>query len=169
MRVLRGWPFLWLAAPILTIAACGESGPALPGSAPSLDALGRFVWASLVAGDSVALESVRLSEYEHNELVWPELPASRHEVNFPVDLAWEYIQQRNHAARQRLVSTFRGSGARLEAVACRGQTESFATFQVLRYCYLVLQDPRRGRMDAQVFRYVHVMNGGYKIFRYYDD
>ncbi len=158
-----------VAAGVLTLVACDHDAQPLPGSAPSLEALGRTVWDALVSGDTAALAAVRLTEYEHNELVWPVLPAARPEVDFPVDLAWENIERRNHRARSRLLAAFRDSDAELRATECRGETEEFETFHVLQDCCLVLHHPRRGRLDLQAFRYVHVMNHGYKIFRYYDD
>ncbi len=158
-----------LTVTILTVGACADEAPPLPGSAPSLERLGQTVWSALVTEDTTALTALRLTEHEHNDRVWPQLPASRPEVNFPVDLAWENIQLRNRRAITRLLASFRGSRAELRTTECRGETEEYRTFHVLQDCYLVLQHPDGGRFHLQAFRYVHVMNGGYKIFRYYDD
>ena len=166
----RSFPILAaLTVAILTVGACADEAPPLPGSAPSLESLGRTVWSALVTGDTTTLTALRLTEHEHNDRVWPELPASRPEVAFPVDLAWENIQLRNRRAITRLLASFRGSRAELRTTECRGETGEFRTFHVLHDCYLVLEHPDRGRVQLQAFRYVHVMNGGYKVFRYYDD
>jgi len=122
----------------------------------------------LTAGDTLALEALRLTEGEHNEVIWPELPSGRPEVNFPVDLAWENVTLRNRRDLTRALSWFRGRTAEYEAVECRGDTEEFASFFVLTDCYIVFDTAADGPLEAQVFKDVVVRNGGYKIFRYYE-
>ena len=94
----------------VAVAACGNADVAeevesaervadvslrFEGAAPSLDFLAEGVLQAMARQDEPMLEAYRLSEYEHNEVVWPELPASAPEVNFPLDYAWENIQNRN--------------------------------------------------------------------------
>lgn len=146
-----------------------ERAPRITGGAPSLDALGQEAWTALVAGDTAGLRRLRLTEREHNELVWPELPASASEAGFPVDFAWQNIRTRNAAAVADLLAVFGGSGARLLDTRCAGSAESYATFRILRECGLVLEweDGTERRLEA--FRHVLEMDGRYKIFRYYSD
>jgi hypothetical protein len=128
------------------------------------------VLAALVAGDLEALQAVRLTEQEHNEVVWPELPASAPEVNFPLDYAWANIQARNGRALGRILDVYRGEDLRFGRVECRGETERFETFEVLTDCWIVFA--RRGEQEAyevQIFKDVLVRGGGHKIFRYYDE
>jgi len=124
---------------------------------------------ALAAGDTLALEALRLTEEEHNEVVWPELPASRAEANFPVDLAWENITLRNRRDLTRILPWYRGRTARFREVECRGETQEFASFFVRTDCYIVFDTAAEGRLEAQVFKDVLVRNGGYKIFRYYEE
>jgi hypothetical protein len=113
---------------------------------------------------------LRLSEYEHNTLVWPELPAAGVEIGYPVDLAWQNIELRNAAARARLVRTFRDGGPVLRGVRCTGETRRFESFEVMTGCYLDLVDPATGEARAfQLFKDVLVRAGEHKIFRYYFD
>lgn len=167
---------VWTLGALLLLGGCGGSeGPtslgedALPGSATSLESLGARVLDALAAGDTLVLEAVRLTETEHNEVVWPELPASRPEVNYPVDLAWQNIELRNRRDRHRILSWYRGRTLDFRGVECRGETRGFASFQVLTDCYIVFDTPVEGRLEAQVFKDVLQRGGGYKIFRYYDE
>ena len=140
------------------------------GSAPSLDALGRHVIAALTRGDTAGLREVRLTEAEHNVVVWPELPASRPAINFPVDFAWANIENRNRRGLDRTLPLYRGSGARFEGVRCRGATETFTTFAVHTDCWVAFSlAGREGAYEAQIFKDVLARGGGYKIFRYYDE
>ena len=150
-------------------AGAGEHATALPGSVDSLAGLADSAWTALMRGDTAAMERLRLSEYEHNRLVWPELPAARAGSGYPVDLAWQNIQIRNVAARSRLLGRYARGGPVLHGVQCEGQ-QHFRTFSVLTDCYLQLADGSgRSAGRFQLFKDVLVRNGEYKIFRYYFD
>lgn len=180
MGLLRSpaWAVLLLAAAVpLALARNGafdgatdvEGRAPFPGSAPSLEALAETVLRGLADGDTVALERVRLTEEEHNEVVWPELPAGAPAIGFPVDFAWENIQMRNRRALGRMLPGYRGREVTLHGVRCRGGTEVFRTFHVQTDCRVVFIVPGGGRVEARIFKDVLVRHGGYKIFRYYED
>jgi 2-isopropylmalate synthase len=155
------------------LVGCGEGGGAdgtrLLGSVASLDSLGRYVLSALTAGDLEALELVRLTEAEHNRVAWPELPASRPRVNYPVDLAWANLERRNRRALERTLPRYRGRDLRYRGVRCRGETQAFETFHVLTDCRLAFEDVEGRPWEAQVFKDVLVRAGGHKIFRYYEE
>lgn len=141
----------------------------MPGSVASLAGLADSAWAALLRGDTSAMERLRLSEYEHNTLVWPELPAARARIGYPVDLAWQNIQIRSAAARSRLLARYAVSGPMLRGVQCEGE-QHFQTFSVITGCYLQLADSAgRSVSRFQLFKDVLVRNGEHKIFRYYFD
>ena len=169
---------------MLFVSACAEPAGrdgALPfeGSAPSLRALGDEVLAALAKDDTATLERFRLSQQQHNGVVWPELPASRPEVNYPVDVAWENIELRNRRALGRLLPGFVGRETTLQDVQCRGAPQSFETFHVETDCWVTFDLASGdlasgdlasgGRFEAQLFKDVLVRGGGLKIFRYYED
>ena len=165
MRVL----LLCLAA----LCACSPAGAGEHATAPdaavaSLAGLADSAWAALVRGDTSAMERLRLSERAHNTLIWPELPAARAEIAYPVDLAWQNIELRNAAARVRLLRRFADGAPRLRGVHCAGETKHFETFLVLTDCYLALDDAGDVR-SFQLFKDVVVRNGEHRIFRYYFD
>jgi hypothetical protein len=153
------------------VTACGSDGPQpFDGSAASLELLGEQVLGALTRGDLGALERVRLTELEHNVVVWPELPASAPEINFPVDFAWSNIQIRNESALRRVRHFYAGRAARLERVECRGHTEAYRTFELLTDCWVVFTMGESDEvLEAQLFKDVLVRGGGHKIFRYYDE
>lgn len=158
--------------------ACSDAGggevPAsealrFEGSVATLDLLGEHVLTSLMRADTAALQQLRLTEHEHDDVVWPELPASAPEVNFPVGLAWQNIQSRNLRALGRIVPIYRSRELGLQRVECRGATQTFATFHVLTDCWMVFTAADAPRpYEAQVFEDVLVRGGGHKIFRYYE-
>lgn len=159
----------------LVVVGCTDSGAtaapgpeAFPGSASSLDALGAAAVAALATRDTTALEALRLSEMEHNEVVFPELPAGQPEVGYPVDLAWENIQLRNE---RDVVRQFRWFGEReVEHLAteCTGETQSFESFVVHTECAVHFEDSEEGELRVVLFEEVLERNGGFKVFRFYD-
>jgi hypothetical protein len=127
------------------------------------------VLSALVRGDLATLEGFRLTEHEHNDVVWPELPASAPEVNYPLDFAWQNIQMRNARGLERILPIYRDRDLGFQRVECRGETEHFETFRVLTDCWVVFAAGHRPALfEAQIFKDVLVRGGGLKIFRYYD-
>lgn len=174
-------------------AACGPTGPAtesaveteagevlgplqqdaalrFPGSARTLEKLGEQVLTALTRSDTLSLASFRLTENEHNEVVWPELPASDPEVNFPVDYAWSNIENRNRRGVARLVPIFADRTVGFQGTDCRGPIERFETFVVRTDCWVVfVTNDSPERWEAQLFKDAVERGGGLKVFRYYDE
>ena len=158
-----------VAAALLAAAlGCGGQQP-FPGSAVSLDELGREVLDALARDDRDALARFRLTETEHNTVVWPELPAAQGPSPFPIDLAWQNIQLRNGRAIPRAARIVRGAQPlEFESVLCAGEVAAFETFSVHTDCYTHFRS-RGGRYRLQLFKDVLERGGGFKIFRYYDE
>lgn len=152
------------------VGSAGADAP-FPGSAASLEALGRGVFESFTRNDREALEAFRLTEDEHNTVVWPELPAARaDETPFPLDLAWRNIQLRNGRAVPRAAEALRRAGAEaFEGAECRGAARSFKTFVVHTDCRVRFRATGGARYDILLFKDALERNGGYKVFRYYDE
>ena len=171
--ILRLMPVRAVILLSLFAGACeGSRRPgelAFQGSAPSLEALARDALRGLAASDAALLEGLRLTESEHNEAVWPELPASAPEIGFPVDLAWRNIQRRNTAALRRMGGWYRANPVRYQVTECRGETREFATFDVHTDCWVLFLTTRGELLEAQLFKDVLERDEGFKIFRYYDE
>ena len=138
------------------------------GSASSLDELAAEVLAGLTSADTSRLDAVRLTEVEHNELVYPELPAARPENNHPAGLAWSNITARNRSALRRLLPEFEGRTTELIDVECRGPTRAFASFVVHTDCWVTLRADGGAERTLQLFKDVLDWDGELKIFRYYE-
>lgn len=149
--------------------ASGTEVSPFENSVASVDALGTEVVRALGRADESALARLRLTEHEHNDVVWPELPASAPEINYPVDYAWTNIENRNRRAMARNLDTFGGRSISAHGVECRGPVEAFATFRVRTDCLVVFTvNGGVERWQAQLFKDVIERGGRYKIFRYYD-
>ncbi|MEQ9398632.1 MAG: hypothetical protein RJQ04_05640 [Longimicrobiales bacterium] len=168
------------AALALTAGACSDAtagGFGFPGAAPSLDALGRATLQAVVQGDTARLDGFRLTRQEHNDVVWPELPASAPEVGMPVDLVWADIERRNDRALNRILPALAGRRLDYVGTSCRGGLQAFGSFHVLTDCWVTFDAPDRAgegpvavpRFEVQFFKDVLVRDAGYKVFRYYEE
>lgn len=140
----------------------------LSGGAEDLEALGRLVVEAVGRTDTAALEALRLTEHEHNDLVFPRLPAGQPPQNFPVDIAWANIRTRNSVAVLKLFERFGDRRLEFEAVECLGEPERFEGFEVVTDCWTEFSDPDGNRHRVQLFRHALSADGRYKIFRYYN-
>jgi hypothetical protein len=140
----------------------------LPGSVSSLEELAAEVLAGLTSADTARLERVRLDEIEHNDLVWPELPAATSGAGYPVDVAWENISARNRSALSRLLADYSGAELDLRGVECRGPTREFENFVVHTDCWVSLTRDDERLPPQQLFQDVLDWGGELKIFRYYE-
>ncbi len=151
---------------------CGDGssieGQRLSGSVSSLEELATEVLAGLASADTSRLEAVRLTEHEHNDLVWPELPAGQPGSDFPVDIAWDNISLRNRAALGRLLSAYDGHALGLVGVECRGEKATFESFEVRTDCWVTLERDGDTLPPQQLFKDVLDRDGELKIFRYYE-
>lgn len=136
------------------------------GGAASLDELGTAIVAALSDGDTARLEGYRLTEREHNELLWPRLPiAMQRGPAFPVALAWENITIRNAAGLRRVLGQYGGEPLVARGVDCAG-AEPHGPFTILTDCRTGVVDPGGTTRRLQIFRSVVVLNDTYKIIRY---
>ena len=148
--------------------ASGAADPRLSGGPSSLDSLGSRVWAAIAARDTVVLETLRLSEHEHNEHVWPEQPAAANaSANEALDYWWQNVEVRNEAAVADLLDAHGGSDARLVDTRCEGGPRGYASYRALTECYLLTKDRAGDEREVRAFRYVVEMDGEFKAVRYY--
>lgn len=165
------------AVAVVAAGACSEATPEVVDSSLRFEGslstnydLGVQVLAALAVEDRHILDAMRLTEYEHNEVVWPELPASAPEINFPVDYAWENIENRNRRGIERLLPHFSGKDLTVQSVECRGEPQLFETFHVETDCWVSFSSGTSPELwEVQAFKDVLVRGGGRKIFRYYDE
>ena len=169
---------LALAVQVVALAAggCGDAAgtpaasPRLEDGAPELRELGSAVWRAITDADTATLRQLRLSEHEHNELVWPEQPAAREpSAAANLDLWWQNIRNRNRAALEDLLARYTGSALQYDGVECQGEPRQYPSYSALTDCVLLLKNDRDEVRRLQAFRYVIEMDGAYKVVRYYGD
>lgn len=160
------------AALCVALAACGRTANGaeggLQGGAPSVQALGRTVVDALAAGDTAALEALRTTEREHNQVLWPHFPIAKQDTSAAtVAFAWENIQMRNAGAVREWVGSFRGRRVRYDDARCTGEVEDYGTFSILRGCSVLVTDEAQGRQyELRPFDRVVRMGGTHKLIRY---
>jgi hypothetical protein len=169
MRIKR---ITFAAALALALGGCGRAADGaqggLGGGAVSVEELGRTVVQALSAGDTAALQAMRTTEREHNQLLWPHFPIARQDTSASVvAFAWENIQMRNAGAVGEWIASFRGRRVRYDGARCTGEVEEYGAFQILRDCSVTVTDEAQGRVyELRPFDRVVRMNGVHKLVRY---
>jgi hypothetical protein len=156
----------WLAVVAFVATAACRSGepPRLQGGTRSVEGLVEQFVEALNRGDTAAMHRLRVTEWEHNTLLWPEFPASRPELNMPVEFAWFNLSKRSVRDAARLARQYRNAGIRPVATTCRKQIQQYATFEVHGDCVVTLVDKFGVRhRDAQLFGSLVKMDGRFKI------
>jgi hypothetical protein len=164
-----------MIAPCLVAAALagctrGEAADrlaALPGSARSLDALGRGVVDGFVKGDTARLKGYTLSLAEYRDVVWPRLEIDpRSGTNF--EFSWRDNYFRGGRAYNRYLQRLRGRTLQALHTRCQGKPDHYRQMTVLRDCRVTVRNSTGLNEEMKLFRSVVVIGGGHKIFRYDD-
>lgn len=157
---------LVIAAAITTqiTAACGTGESRLKNGARSIDELVSRYLEAVADRDTAAMHALRLSEYEHNEILWPELPASRPEFNMPITFAWENLNLHSHRDANRVLADFSDRHIEIERVDCRKGVTEYPTLKVHGDCWIIGRDGRTGiREEFKLFGSIVESEGRYKI------
>jgi hypothetical protein len=150
--------------PALMATACSSGTSRLQNGARSIDQLVSEYMEAVVAGDTAAMHALRLSEYEHNEILWPELPASRPEFNMPIAFAWENLNLHSRRDANRVLADFSDRHIEIERVDCRKGVTEYPTLKVHGDCWIIGRDGRTGiREEFKLFGSIVESEGRYKI------
>lgn len=142
------------AAALVAAAACrpaqdrDTSDAAFVGGVASLDELASTMLAAVSAGDTSAMHTLRLSEAEHNELLWPHLPASRPEFNMSVAFAWGNLQRTSVRDAWRIVNDVGGRDWTFVSLDCRKGRTSYGPATVHGDCWVTAANGP----DTQTFK-----------------
>ena len=156
---------LWAAA---VASGCGDAGaPRLTDGARSLDALTDAFAAAVMAQDTAAMHTLRVTEREHTELLWPEFPASRN--NYSAEFAWENLDRSSVKDAARIADDHGGAPRRVVATECRRGVTEYDTFRIHGDCWVVWAAPDDGRDTVKLFGSIVEMDGRYKVVGIVED
>jgi hypothetical protein len=153
--------------------AMEEAGAATPRderklfhAATSVEDLVRQVLAAVDAEDMQGLTDLRVTEREHNELLWPEFSAKDHNVD--LDFAWDMLNTRSHTNQGRTIGTWRGQGLDFTAVRFERGVESYKTFTLHRGTLVAARTAQGGDVDLRFIGSILELDGQFKVLSYKD-
>lgn len=160
------------AALAVALGGCGRAADGaqggLGGGAASVEELGRTVVQALASADTAALQAMRTTEREHNQVLWPHFPVAKQDTSgSALAFAWENVEMRNAGAVGEWIASFRGRTVRYDGARCTGEVEEYGPFQILRGCSVTVTDVAQGRAyELRPFDRVVRMGGTHKVIRY---
>lgn len=136
----------------------------LENAQPSERALAEMVLLALKEKDASLLASLRVTEREYKEILFPEFPAAQPGSNLPVDFHWQHLDIRSRAGIEEALSQFGGEDYELLEVIPTQGIDEYKTFKVLKKVQLKVVRKKDGEVSQiRVFGSVVELDGQYKI------
>ena len=147
----------------------GRPSPPLAHTFDSAEAAAGAVLEALAGRDGGTLARLALTEHEFREIVWPELPSSRPEVNLPVAYAWGTLAQNSQGSLAATLAAHGGRRYTLTSVRVTGRSTRYHTFTVHRDIALDVLDEAGARHQVRVFGSLLERDGRWKVFSFVTD
>jgi hypothetical protein len=147
----------------------GRPSPPLARTFDSAEAAASAVLEGLAARDVAALRELSLTEDEFRDIVWPELPSSRPEVNLPVAYAWGTLAQNSQGSLATTIAAHGGRRYTLVNVRVTGRSTPYESFTVHRDVALDVVDEAGVRRQIQVIGSLLERDGRCKVFSFVAD
>ena len=154
------------AAPAVSGARLATGERRLFHAASSIEDLVRQVLAAVEAEDMQGLTDLRVTEREHNELLWPEFPARDHNVQ--LDFAWDMLNTRSHTNQGRAIGTWRGKGLEFVAVRFEREIERYRTFVAHRGTVVTARTAAGEEVEVRFIGSILELDGQFKVVSYKD-
>jgi hypothetical protein len=110
--------------------ACGEAEaapPTLSNAYGSPDALAEAVLHAIRHEDRDALDALRVTQEEHRQYLWEELPESQH---VPFDFAWGLNDANSRKGIDQVMAAYGGTDFELVSIVFTRSPETYSTFTV---------------------------------------
>jgi len=153
----------------LAIALAGCSGKSTPGetrltyaSASPEDAC-RRVLAALAAEDAATLDSLRLTRFEHDSILVPQLPIAQNPETTDLMFAGYLHQQNNVKGVRRALADYGGLQLHLVEVKFTEPENRYGTLIVHRGTRVLVSDPSGTEFELPIFGSMLEDNGNYKL------
>lgn len=157
-----------LAIAILA-GACSDmaSDSPLQSARKSPEALAEAALAAVAANDAEALDALRVTRAEYEQLLWPLLPDRE---QMPFSFAWGITQPRSRKARSRVLGQFGGVEFELLSVELGDDVEAYPGLTLYREARMRVRRADTG--EEGVFPLMDViveMGGGWKFLNFDED
>lgn len=162
-REVRGLVLAALAALVALViagsAGCGrvEAGPGLEGARPSDEAVAGAALSALERSDRAALQAMLLTEEEHRELLWEQLPESN---TWPFDYARRLTEANTRKALDRALEKWGGTSFELLGIEYTKEREEYEGFTLHRGAILHVRRTADGEEGTMEFLDVLVERRG---------
>jgi len=138
----------------------------LSSSGSSAEEVAKMVLAAVRNNDAKTLDELRISRGEFKKIMWPELPARKH--NMPFDFAWGNLEKKCYKGIKKQLAQFGGQEFDFERVYFKGGEEDYPSFKIHSNSVLVVKD-REGRLrELEILGSIVERNGEFKLLSYDD-
>jgi len=155
----------------LILPACGSSGQAIPfaNAFPTKEAAATAVTEALWQRNVPLLESIAVTEQEFRRNVWPRLPASRPEVNMPVDYLWNDTRTKSLGHLAETLAEYGGQRLQVQEVTFGDSPTDYDAFTMHPKTQLRVRDETGTVKEVRLFGSMIETPDGWKVYSYIVD
>ncbi len=124
------------------------------------------ILAAVEADDMQGLTDLRVTEREHNQLLWPEFPARNNNVQ--MDFAWDMLNTRSYTSQGRAIGTWRQRGLTFAGVRFERGVERYPTFVLHRGTVVSARTADGQDVELRFIGSILELDGQFKALSYKD-
>jgi hypothetical protein len=124
------------------------------------------ILAAVEADDMQGLTDLRVTEREHNQLLWPEFPARNNNVQ--MDFAWDMLNTRSYTSQGRAIGTWRQEGLTFAGVRFDRGVERYQTFVLHRGTVVSARTADGQDVELRFIGSILELDGQFKALSYKD-
>lgn len=151
----------------MTLLACGEKaadGPMMSNSFGSPEEACRQVLDALAAGDTLGLQRLILTRYEHDSILVPRMPIGRDTTgNKDLELAWYMLNQRSVKGMRRALADYAGQRFELVSVTFNRPRESYGPLTMHKGTQVTVRNEEGEEVVIGIFGSILEQNGKFKL------
>jgi len=154
---------LCLSLALLIVAGCGKRQTRLAGTSGSPEEVCRRALEALKHNDTLGLQRLRLTEFEHDSLLVPQMPASPAGLERDMDMAWRLLDQRSIKGIRRAMEDYGGRRFSLVKVRFTKPEERFGHLVAHKGTEVTVRDSSGVELVLPIFGSILEDNGRYKL------
>ncbi len=161
---LQGLPgILCLMFGLGGLVGCGEQESRLTNTMESPEEVCQRTLDALASNDTLALQRLRLTQFEHDSLLVPQMPAPAPGVERDMGMAWYLLEQNNIKGIRRALYDYGGKRFSLVRVRFTRPDKVFGPIVAHRGTEVTVRDSTGAEFVLPIFGSIVENNGRYKL------
>jgi hypothetical protein len=155
--------FLCVTLGVLTVAGCGQRETRLTNSSASPEDVCQKILGALERQDTLGLLQLRLTKFEHDSLLVPQMPLPPPGVERDMGMAWYMLEQRSMKGIRRALDDYGGQRFSLVKVRFTKPAEKLGYLVAHKGTEVTVRDSTGAEFTLPIFGSILEDNGRFKL------